>query len=153
MAEQEINLTGIWSCDDGGRYWIRQNGDTIWWYGEKISDESWPNVARGEISGNTIIVSWSTIPPYEKNPFLEDEEDRKNYGILMLNIETPYPYKLKAEKKTMEFPGSLWEMLTLVTIGSGFSGSVKKPKKQKKQNKVPGSGLAKSVTDSKKPNK
>ena len=28
-----IDLTGVWSCDDGGLYYIRQVGDTVVWAG------------------------------------------------------------------------------------------------------------------------
>ncbi len=70
MSAQQINLTGVWYCDDNGTYYIQQNGDNVWWYGEKSPNssdnpllmdcenpvESWSNVARGEISGNLLVV-------------------------------------------------------------------------------------------------
>jgi|WetSurSiteA1Bulk_404760.scaffolds.fasta_scaffold05799_2 hypothetical protein len=122
MINQERKLTGLYDCDDEMRYYIQQNGNTIWWYGEEISDDgSWPhNVARGEIIGNTIIVSWSIVPPNDGfgNPFLEGPKakESKSHGILILNIESLYPnapYKLKAKEKIVEFAGSEWNQMTL----------------------------------------
>jgi hypothetical protein len=108
MTEQEINLSGFWECDDDMHYHIQQNGDTIWWYGEEILDNgtSPNNVARGEIIGNTIIVSWSRIQPYDKNP----AKASKGYGFIILNIESQH--ELRAEKKTEEFAGSFWKQPT-----------------------------------------
>ncbi len=125
MSNQERTLTGFYDCDDEMRYCIQQNGDTIWWYGEEISDNvSMPhNVARGEIIGNTIIVSWSIVPPNTgENPFLEGPEakESKSHGILILNIESLYPYapyKLKAKEKIVEFAGSEWNQITLGWYG------------------------------------
>ena len=39
------DLSGEWTCDDGGRYYLRQVGNTLYWYGEhSISNPSWSNV-------------------------------------------------------------------------------------------------------------
>ena len=124
----QTNLTGTWNCDDGGTYYIQQNGDNVWWYGEKLSNssdnpfledyenpvESWSNVARGEISDNLLIVSWSSVPKGYK-------ENMSN-GILVLNIISPH--KLEAEMKTGGFRGSIWEIPTLMSLGSGFAKSI-----------------------------
>jgi hypothetical protein len=55
-------LTGVWSCNDGGTYYIKQIGDIIWWYGESAHPVVWSNVARGTISGRTITLEWADVP-------------------------------------------------------------------------------------------
>ena len=48
------SLTGIWNCDDGGRYYLRQLDNTLWRYGELDPlNQGWSNVAKGTINGNT----------------------------------------------------------------------------------------------------
>ncbi len=32
----QTDLTGTWSCDDGGSYYLRQIDDNIWWYGRSL---------------------------------------------------------------------------------------------------------------------
>jgi hypothetical protein len=53
------DLTGDWRCNMGGDYYIRQSGNTIWWYGE---GSSWSNVAHGNINGNIASLSWTDVP-------------------------------------------------------------------------------------------
>lgn len=38
-AFAQEDLTGVWSCDDGGTYFIRQVGNIVWWYGESIPSQ------------------------------------------------------------------------------------------------------------------
>jgi len=117
---KEINLTGVWNCDDGGTYYIQQSENNIWWYGEKGSDnpflenESWSNVARGEISGDLLVVSWSNVP---KGGFSGYYENNSN-GILILNISSD---ELKTQMKTGGITGLVWKKSpTLIKFGGGF---------------------------------
>ena len=56
------NLDGAFS-GGGGKYYIRQLGNEIFWYGEEVAvSPSWSNVAHGTISGNTITVKWADVP-------------------------------------------------------------------------------------------
>lgn len=32
-ALAQSNLTGIWTADDGGVYYVRQSGNAVWWVG------------------------------------------------------------------------------------------------------------------------
>jgi hypothetical protein len=58
-----LDLTGVWDCDDGGTYYLRQSGDTLWWFGEPSYEPGgWSNVAIGIISGDTIDLDWSDVP-------------------------------------------------------------------------------------------
>jgi hypothetical protein len=57
------NLTGIYDCNDGGTYYLRQVGNTLWWYGEN-DEVTFSNVYRGVInqSANTIRGVWVDVP-------------------------------------------------------------------------------------------
>jgi hypothetical protein len=60
---QEVNLTGKWSCDDDGTYYLRQIGTKVWWMGKsKEGGKEWTNVFRGEIKGKHIIGEWVDVP-------------------------------------------------------------------------------------------
>ncbi len=66
------NLTGTWSADDRGLYYIRQLNDIVWWVG--MSTESpmglhdfrkgitYTNVFRGRLTGDTIVGDWADVP-------------------------------------------------------------------------------------------
>ena len=91
------DLTGTWNCDDGGRYYLRQFGTTVWWYGERDPNApDWSNVMRGTISGNTINADWTDVP---KGSVMQ-------YGTLTLNIESNN--RITAVSKTGGFAGSVW---------------------------------------------
>ncbi|MGB5100506.1 MAG: hypothetical protein WBN94_07920 [Methanothrix sp.] len=92
-----IDLTGVWNCDDGGIYYVRQLGTTVWWYGElDPNTPNWSNVMRGAISGNMINADWSDVP---KGSVMQN-------GNLVLQIASNN--KLVAISKTGGFSGSVW---------------------------------------------
>jgi hypothetical protein len=93
-APGSIDLTGVWNCDDGGRYYIRQLGATVWWYGENTPD--WSNVMRGTISGSTINADWTDVP---KGSVMQN-------GMLTLQIQSNN--RIVAISKTGGFAGSVW---------------------------------------------
>lgn len=57
------NIEGVFGCDWNGKYYIRQIGNEIFWYGEgdKLSPE-WSNVAHGTINGNILNLTWADVP-------------------------------------------------------------------------------------------
>jgi len=92
-----IDLTGVWNCDDGGIYYVRQLGATVWWYGELDPNTPyWSNVMRGSISGNMINADWTDVP---KGSVMQ-------YGNLVLQIVSNN--QLVAISKTGGFGGSVW---------------------------------------------
>jgi YVTN family beta-propeller protein len=106
-TSQTVDLTGVWSCDDGGTYYIRQSGDSIWWFGEPSTNPSrWSNVANGTIRGSIINLVWSDVP---KGCTL-------NNGILVLSILSKD--KLTATDKTGGFGGSNWTRIAMTTCPS-----------------------------------
>jgi hypothetical protein len=57
------SLTGRWSCDDEGKYYLRQLGATVWWFGRSKNDgEFWSNVFRGTLKGNVLDGEWADVP-------------------------------------------------------------------------------------------
>jgi hypothetical protein len=91
------DLTGTWSCNDGGKYYVRQIGKELFWYGEKsVTSPIWSNVATGTVDGNYIIVRWADVP---KGTTLSE-------GILELTLVNPN--KFQSTLKTGGFGGSIW---------------------------------------------
>jgi hypothetical protein len=63
-------LTGAWEGSEGGRYWIRQVGDCVWWFGTDVKDlargatgqNGFANVASGRIDGTRVDVEFADLP-------------------------------------------------------------------------------------------
>lgn len=91
------DLTGVWRCNDGGRYYLRQLGDEVWWYGEASPHSpGWTNVANGRLHGNMLRLRWADVP---KGGIM-------NSGMLLLEVWGDG--KMVAVKKTGGFGGSEW---------------------------------------------
>lgn len=97
ISNPSWDLTGIWDCNDGGTYYIRQSGDTIWWFGEPSDQPAgWSNDARGTIVSDTIDLDWSDVPKGRTG----------NEGTLVLHIESND--RLTALQQTGGFGGTIW---------------------------------------------
>jgi hypothetical protein len=66
---KQIDLTGAWSGDDDGIYYLRQVGSVVWWNGMSGRADNpwnlgrdWNNVGRGEIKELNIAVEWADVP-------------------------------------------------------------------------------------------
>lgn len=56
-------LTGTWNCDDGGTYYIRQCGETVWWLGEGPgTPPRWSNVAYGTVANGSLALCVGDVP-------------------------------------------------------------------------------------------
>ncbi len=60
-------LTGLWYGDDGGRYYIRQIGNKVVWFGENRTTtgrtkSGFANVAVGTRSGNRLPMTFVDVP-------------------------------------------------------------------------------------------
>jgi hypothetical protein len=99
-GEQEyenINLTGVWSCNDGGVYYIRQVGDYVWWYGEEpAANPRWANAAFGTISGKSLEIKYADMPAGITT----------GYGTIELEILSNN--ELTAKSKPASYAGSHW---------------------------------------------
>ncbi len=59
------DVSGRWTCNDGGIYYLRQIGNIIVWFGEANNTNGKPgfaNVAIGTRSGNNITLQWADVP-------------------------------------------------------------------------------------------
>ncbi len=102
VTPNQVDLTGIWGCDDGGHYYIRQLGNAVWWYGENDPNSpSFSNVFYGTISDysptSIITGNWADVP---KGKYASSS------GTLTLAIETNN--KLHVTQQTGSFGGTSW---------------------------------------------
>jgi Putative peptidoglycan binding domain len=96
-AAMPRNLSGRWTCDDGGTYYLRQVGNVVWWYGESSPvSPRWSNVAHGSYQGRRLQLDWADVP---KGP-------NSGGGTLVLSVMSPD--KLVATSKTGGFGGGVW---------------------------------------------
>ena len=91
------DLTGTWSLDVGGNFYIRQIGNDIWWYGESsATNPSWSNVAHGVLSDEYIFLDWADVPK------------GGNAKSGTLSLEVVNLDELRAIEETGGFSGSEW---------------------------------------------
>ncbi|VVB68922.1 Putative peptidoglycan binding domain protein [uncultured archaeon] len=95
------DLSGIWSCDNGGTFYIRQIGNTLWWLGENNpGNPDWADVAKGSIDRDVISLEWADVPKGTNNL----------QGTLVLRIESDEV--LQMISSTGGFGGSNWTRIT-----------------------------------------
>ena len=93
-----VDLTGRWSCNDGGTYYLRQAGSRIHWYGEATDAQpAWSNVFSGRIHDGRIKGNWTDVP----------KGRTAGSGTLVLAIENDGNV-LRVLNKTGGFGGSRW---------------------------------------------
>ena len=93
------NLTGQWSCNDGGTYYLRQIGKELHWYGEASfsGQPAWANVFNGSISDGRISGKWADVPKGRSSGAGNLVLEIKNQGTVLRSVE-----------KTGGFKGSRW---------------------------------------------
>jgi|SaaInlStandDraft_4_1057021.scaffolds.fasta_scaffold08810_3 hypothetical protein len=97
-AIASANLTGQWKSNDGGTYYIQQNGQNVFWYGErKLNNPQWANVFKGTRHGQNITGPWSDVPKGKS----------RNKGVLKLRAKHD-DNVIVALSKTGGFGGSKW---------------------------------------------
>lgn len=102
------DLTGRWSCNDGGTYYVRQTGSRVNWYGESAPNQpAWSNVYSGRIRNSHIRGDWTDVP----------KGRTKGSGALDLVIEKDGT-RLRAVKKSGGFGGSRWVRLATETAAT-----------------------------------
>jgi hypothetical protein len=95
--DQGKDLTGTWSGNDSGTYYIHQLGTVVWWYGEQArTGPAWGNVAHGRFQDDRLILEWADVP---KGQIMSS-------GELILTIDSPN--HLTAVHRTGGFAGSVW---------------------------------------------
>ena len=53
-------MTGTWKANDGGTYYVRQVGSSVWWLGESKKN-GFTNLFRGTRTGNHVTGYWADI--------------------------------------------------------------------------------------------
>jgi hypothetical protein len=92
------DLTGEWEGDDGGRYYLRQIDDRLYWYGEQsATDPAWANVFEGRIGEGEVRGRWADVP----------KGRARGQGRLRLEIRRG-GRALEALDKTGGFGGTRW---------------------------------------------
>ncbi len=98
QAGQFVDLTGNYSCDDGGTYYIKTHGDEIFWYGK---GKGWANVFYGKFEApNKYVGRWADVP----------SDILRNFGSLTIR-RGPNPRYLFLESKTGPFSGKKWSKI------------------------------------------
>jgi hypothetical protein len=91
------NLTGRWNGNDGGRYFLRQVGNELWWYGMSgDGGASWTNVFQGQIEGNMVRGRWADVP------------HGRITGHGDVHLQVLSPNHLRATHRTGGFGGGEW---------------------------------------------
>jgi hypothetical protein len=102
-APDRGDLTGRWSCDDGGTYFVRQVGSELWWTGRsgepRGNKRAFANVFHGTISGNVVTGAWADDPAGEA----------RGAGTLTLEVVGEgKKVQLKKTQETGGFSGGAW---------------------------------------------
>ncbi len=102
---EDIRLTGRWAATDGGMYYVRQVGDTIWWngmsdYAQKYGEigRDFNNVGRGTLVGDSISAEFADVP-------------RGNIwgnGNLSLRVESDAEGNLQVRRASGDFGGDIF---------------------------------------------
>lgn len=121
------DLTGKWSCDDGGTYYLRQIGNSLYWYGERDKTKpAWSNILTGRIKGDQIRGNWADVP----------KGRTMSSGNLYLAIKGGGNV-LVATKKSGGFGGSRWTRVGY-QLTSAVSGCVTGEKRFAKRVRIYG---------------
>ena len=90
-----VNLSGMWICDDGATYTIRQEGRKISWNGD--NPPAFRNLFDGLITDQGYVEgAWHDLPGY----------GAFSHGTLTLKIDNPH--RLFRVSQTGNFSGSIW---------------------------------------------
>src|SRR5258708_8833412 len=96
-AFAQNDLTGRWTSNDGGTYYLRQLGGDLWWYGESSDGgHNWSNVLHATVQGNRAVGRWADVP----------HGNIHSAGEMELQVVSEN--KLVATRKTGGFGGSEW---------------------------------------------
>ena len=92
------DLSGKWNCDDGRQYYLRQVGNTLYWYGERsATNPAWSTSFRGTSMGSESTATGWTCP----------RDRHSSQGVLQMQIKDDGNV-LEATRKTGGFGGSRW---------------------------------------------
>ncbi len=61
-AAQAADLGGKWYGDDGATYYLRQEGEALYWYAEGGKEPKRTSLFTGQLRGDLIIGHWVDVP-------------------------------------------------------------------------------------------
>jgi len=67
-APVTVNLSGTWTANDGGTYWVRQIGSCLWWTGFSgpvntvTMGRTFANAFLGTVTSKFVSGSWADVP-------------------------------------------------------------------------------------------
>ncbi len=93
------NLTGYYSANDGGHYYVRHIGQKVFWFGEHPNG-IWANVYEGTLSGRTINGGFFDVPK------------GKIAGKGSLDLKVSCDGKTITKTAGANFGGSVWTKTT-----------------------------------------
>ncbi|BBO84610.1 hypothetical protein DSCO28_51760 [Desulfosarcina ovata subsp. sediminis] len=95
------DLTGRWTCNDGGTYYLREQAGQIYWYAEaKGTPPAWATVFSGRMVDGAIEGHWINVPKGRAT----------GSGELKLVVEKD-GQRLRAVERSSGFKGSRWTRL------------------------------------------
>ena len=95
------DLTGTWTSETSGTYYVRQVGTTVWWVGQsQDGGNSYTNVFNGSRNGDQITGFWADVPAGRNT----------GSGSLTLSISrTSTHFELRKVRETGGFGESIWK--------------------------------------------
>lgn len=95
------DLTGTWTSENNGTYYVRQVGTTVWWVGQsRDGGISYTNVFNGSKNGDQITGFWADVPAGKNT----------GSGTLTLSISrTGANVELRKVRETGGFGESIWK--------------------------------------------
>jgi hypothetical protein len=104
-----MDLTGDWRAGTGENFYIRQGNNTVWCYGESITqNENWTSIAYGTLEGNTVKLDWADVP----------KGNASLMGTIVLKVTSDN--ELQPINQTGGWGGQGWKQIKLIRITSGF---------------------------------
>lgn len=107
------SLTGAWSADDAGTYYVRQVGNTVWWFGLSVDEGlTFANVFKGTLQNGQVTGEWADVP-------VGGAEGTSGSGVIAVaGTAGPESTTWTVTNVTGGFSGSRWEKM----YDSGSSG-------------------------------
>lgn len=98
-AAASVDLSGTWSCDDGGTYYVTQRSQQLFWFGESADGgKAWSNIFHADLSrtgsqdgsvrvGKQIGGAWTDVP----------KGGARNSGALFLVVDSADAFHIQKE--------------------------------------------------------
>jgi hypothetical protein len=106
------SLTGVWKSNDGGKYYLRHNGNVVWWIGLSGGND-------GRTYSNTFRGTITTLPGFDgviDGEFVDVPRGAiMNSGKLLLDITQGHQGDLRLRKISGAFGTDTWTKVSGVS--------------------------------------